>query len=208
MLDIDASVEAMAASIGAYAHFRFILFFVTQYDHCESLILCLPKPCKTGTSPSALPTEAGVALASDIEATRTAYGLTKVLGCTNTSFFGADLTRLFFDTVVPEHLFHPSRNTSQWFVASTGCLRYPVFQGNITVDDVFKVMPFEDTFLVSRQLSGASLQAALAWLNNNSQTAEVRGFARPLWRLDGMGDYLSSNSTLAPNDMSVARPLH
>lgn len=42
--------------------------------------------------------------------------------------------------VIPASVFETNASHPQWLVQSTGGLRYPLYAGNVTVDDVFKVM--------------------------------------------------------------------
>ena len=73
--------------------------------------------------------------------------------------------RLYVDDIVPKGLFSPPGNTSQWFVQSTGSLRYDVYKGNVTVDDIYKVLPFRDSLYLVRGVSGSNLTKLLSMLN-------------------------------------------
>ena len=135
-------------------------------------------------------TKGGLALSARIAATRAAFGLPRVLGCASTLYRvgaplddPASLWALYMDHVTPATLFTPPRNGSQWFVASTGGLRYDLYQGNITVDDVDMVLPFRDTLWLIQGVRGDYLTAALTKLNSyGTPEDEARGGrrARPL----------------------------
>jgi hypothetical protein len=117
-------------------------------------------------SAAALPTSDGVELDAQIATARRALNLTNILGCARkTSNEGAQLEALYFGKVLPAALFTPPRNTSQWCVQSTGSLRYSLYQGNVTFDDIFKILPFEDQFFVVERLLGSHIRELWARLN-------------------------------------------
>ena len=136
MQDIDTATSAMAAAAGV----------------------------KGGAT--ALPTAAGVVVGGAIASARNSLGLSKVLGCSRETYYqGADLDTLYFTQVVPQALFQPAHNASQWFLQSDGGLRYDLYQGNVTVDDIYKILPFKDVFMVIRRQTGTVLRKLLASLN-------------------------------------------
>ena len=75
------------------------------------------------------------------------------------------------DAVAPSTIFVPSRNTSQWFITSTGALRYDLYKGNVSVDDVDMALPF---WILSMwyNVYGTELLKALASLNNDQTLVE------------------------------------
>lgn len=113
---------------------------------------------------------------------------------------------LYVDDIVPKGLFTPPGNASQWFVQSTGSLRYDLYKGNVTVDDIYKVLPFRDSLFVVRGVSGSNLTKLLSMLNG----AEVEADSRSQWtprrprlgvehgKLFGDGAYISTNN--APSE--------
>lgn len=131
-----------------------------------------------GVSEAAFTTASGGALGARVSAARRRLGLTRVLGCSRQSYeVDAGLSSndsawgLYLRTVAPEHIFSPPHNRSQWFVSSTGALRYGVHAGNLSVDDVYCVLPFVDRMRVARRVSGAALAAALDRLRTPSAQA-------------------------------------
>ena len=84
--------------------------------------------------------------------------------------------------MVPEALFSPPRNASQWFVSSTGSLRYDLYAGNVTVDDVDMALPFSDTLYVAQRVTGATLAKALSILRDGANAAVEEGAASPTGR--------------------------
>jgi 2',3'-cyclic-nucleotide 2'-phosphodiesterase (5'-nucleotidase family) len=49
-----------------------------------------------------------------------------------------------------------------------GSLRYELFEGRVSMNDVYTVLPFKDTFFYFT-LSGNQLQQAINYLNKNKQ---------------------------------------
>jgi hypothetical protein len=125
-------------------------------------------------SAATLPTNDGVKLAAQIAAARRALNLTNILGCARQTFDeGAQLGALYFGKVLPAALFTPPRNRSQWCVQSTGSLRYSLFKGNVTVDDIFKILPFEDQFFVVERLLGSHIRELWARLNGDDGRSQT-----------------------------------
>ena len=75
------------------------------------------------------------------------------------------------DRVVPEALFEPPRNSSQWFVEAVGASRSVLYKGNVTQGDVFEILPFGNPFFAVRAVAGAALAAAFAVLNAGHEPA-------------------------------------
>jgi hypothetical protein len=134
-----------------------------------------------GVSEAAFGTAAGSALGARVRAARRRLGVTRLLGCSPQSYaVNAGLSSndsawgLYLRTVAPEHIFSPPRNRSQWFVSSSGALRYNVHAGNLSVDDVYCVLPFVDRLRVARRVSGAALADALDRLRGPSAQNSAR----------------------------------
>eukprot|EP00656_Telonema_subtile_P006369 TRINITY_DN12935_c0_g1_i1.p1 TRINITY_DN12935_c0_g1~~TRINITY_DN12935_c0_g1_i1.p1 ORF type:complete len:400 (+),score=112.51 TRINITY_DN12935_c0_g1_i1:92-1291(+) len=138
-----------------------VLFNLQDLDTSKSVLAAA-----ANLTAAALPTPNGTALLQAIKAEEESLGITKVLGCAKQDFLqGPALNALYIDKIVPESFFEPAHNSSQWFVQSTSGLRYSLYKGNVTADDVFKVLPFQDKFFAVRRLTGKTLKALLAALN-------------------------------------------
>jgi hypothetical protein len=78
-------------------------------------------------------------------------------------------------------------------VQTKASLRYSLYAGNVTVDDVYKVLPFRDQLYAWRDAEGALLQALYDALqhptatssssssSSNVEEAEVGAFGRTVW---------------------------
>ena len=153
---------------------------------------------------SSFPTASGTALSGQISAARDALHLTRVLGCSHRNYEGRELTDLYMKDVVPTAVL--TSPTSQWYVQSTGGLRYDLYQGNVSVDDVYKILPFRDTFSASaRSFNGSTLRAVLARLNSKppplGRRRGQRGLSRSSAGASGGDCYVSTDDTPNPSVM-------
>uniref|UniRef100_A0A7S0JF82 Calcineurin-like phosphoesterase domain-containing protein n=1 Tax=Calcidiscus leptoporus TaxID=127549 RepID=A0A7S0JF82_9EUKA len=124
---------------------------------------------------SALQTPSGAALQHEIRRTASALGLDRVLGCSPRSFgtyqplaAPDSLWGLYLRNVTAAQVL--GGNHSKVVVESTGSLRYNLFAGEVTVNDVCTMAPFEDAYWrVATHVSGDDLASVLGAL-------EARGF--------------------------------
>jgi hypothetical protein len=142
------------------------------------------------SSVAAFETPAGDAVSASILTARSALGLTEVLGAVPRNYSGhaglddpSSLWRLYLQQVLPTQLFTPPRNTSQWFVASTGALRYDLFAGNITADDLWAISPFDDRMLVAPSIPATAVKSLLSTLNDGIYREAARPQGTSAWSL-------------------------
>lgn len=112
-------------------------------------------------------TPRGIELSRLIHETQHRLGLDRVLGCSRETyhqlsvpFFGSEksLWRLYLDQVIPTQLFDKIDDDDddddgdggiggkrRIFVQGTGAFRYDLFRGEVTLDDVIAVCPFNDS---------------------------------------------------------------
>ena len=127
-----------------------------------------------------LTTPRGALLSRAITSARAAIGATTPLGCAPCTFrLLPNLTAtdsmwgLYLGPVTQQAIFCPPRNTSQWFLSSTGALRYPLFAGLVVVDDIDTALPFSDRLYIYPRILGRHLEAALQALNRPDQASMV-----------------------------------
>jgi len=193
-----------------------VTFYFTDIDTAvDSMVAALGSAAPEGN----LTTPDGEKVGEAIAAERQALGLTDVLGCAKQDYLeGPDLFNLYVDEIVPSGLFTPPTNSSQWFTQSSGSLRYDIYKGNVTTDDIYKVLPFKDKLYVVRNLLGEELVNLLALLNHDEEFSTLnqwnmhraRGGALygweavdadpTLWRVQG-GEFLATNYTPAPKQL-------
>jgi hypothetical protein len=118
-------------------------------------------------------TKDGKDLSRLIYNTRVSMGLTRVVGCSNTTYFLADddddnnnkaidssssssLWGLYMNKVIPSVLLE--YNASKVFVQSTGAFKCNLWMGNITTDDLIETSPYDDPiYNVVNRISGTDL---------------------------------------------------
>jgi len=130
-----------------------------------------------GTASESFETEKGRELKTLIQTTETRLGLNKEVGCSPITYYlqnGLDkdnsLWRLFSKTIIPNQLFKGS--DSMLFVQNPGALRYNLFQGIITRNDLIAVSPYNDTlFKVGSAINGTDFIQAFGEPNQVDGTA-------------------------------------
>jgi hypothetical protein len=113
----------------------------------------------------------GKDLSRFIDDTRVSMGLTRVVGCSNTTYFLTDgdtadhsssssLWGLYMNKVIPSVLLE--YNSSKVFIQSTNAFRDNLWMGDVTIDDLIETSPFDDPiYNVVNQISGADLMDVL-----------------------------------------------
>merc|ERR1712159_909307 len=83
--------------------------------------------------------------------------LDDVLGCSpifydpDAHFWEHDsLYRLFIDQLIPTTVYNTTLVNQQFFVTNTQTLRYYLYQGSVTLNDVWTISPFKDKYLLSQ----------------------------------------------------------
>ena len=124
-----------------------------------------------------LDTENGTKLALLIEETEMKLGLNEVKGCSPKTFYlnygleqDNSLWGLFAKKIIPIQLFN--RNSSKVFIQNPGGLRYNLYEGEITVNDVITVSPYNDTvWEVASNISGTDFITAFGVPNQADGSA-------------------------------------
>ena len=148
-------------------------------------------------------TAAAARLRADIGAVRTEMGLDRAFGCNPHPNLLKDATvamddersiwGLLMGTVIPTVLFTPPHNDGMWEVESTGGIRSTLFSGEFTVDDLFQMSPFGNTYFAIEGVPGATLSALYQHL---LQTTLYRG-NRP-WDGTGLPPYACTDTDPDP----------
>jgi hypothetical protein len=130
-------------------------------------------------------TSSGSALSSLIRQTQKALGLHKIVGCSSQTYYLTNglkeehsLWALYMSQVVMKNFFH--YNQSSILIQSTGSFRYDLFDGQVMVDDIIAVSPFNDTiYKVSERIKGLDLLNISEILNqlDNTSSLELPSYA-------------------------------
>jgi 2',3'-cyclic-nucleotide 2'-phosphodiesterase (5'-nucleotidase family) len=122
-------------------------------------------------------TPKGELLIGFIDRTRSNLGLDVVIGCSPAHFIlnsslddQYSLWGLYRDEVVPSQLFNEEKGKVLIQNRETS-LRYDLYKGNITIDDIYVVNPFnESLYLVAESLPGAVIHQLNYSLNSGNST--------------------------------------
>lgn len=128
-------------------------------------------------------TISGRELSKLIHDTEVSLGILEVIGCDVPMTYhlknGIDkpdsLWRLFLKRVVPEYLFDGA-GENQLFIANTGAWRYDLSKGNVTINDLISVSPYNDTLcVVGENILGSEFIAAFGLPNlvNSTKFGEL-----------------------------------
>ena len=123
------------------------------------------------TGPDALMTPAGAALQNEITRTASDLGLDQRLGCAPRTYAthapfasNASLWRLYLREVTVQAAL--GGNTSRIAIQTTGSLRYDLYAGPVTSNDVWTMCPFADRYWrVAPAVSGDDMQAVMSALH-------------------------------------------
>ena len=112
----------------------------------------------------------------EIERTRDSLGLDEVLGCSPIHYeteallsLPTSLWSLYLNHVVPFYLFSPAQNPRQALVESTGSFRYDLYDGPVTVDDIWTMTPFADSYYVFPAVPGDVLVQVIQALRSTAE---------------------------------------
>ncbi len=119
-------------------------------------------------------TPTGYEIKKDIAAIWTSLNLGEKIGCSPTTYdttLGLDdpasAYGLLLNEMVPKVLFDPkNNNNTQFFLSSTGFLRYNLYEGPVVVNDVWTMCGFNDSYMVFKGMDGAMLQSVITALDN------------------------------------------
>ena len=132
--------------------------------------------------PALLATPAGSALSSNISRAASSLGLDRQLGCSPTKYLtyaplntANSLWGLYLYNVTATQAL--GGNSSRVVVESTGSLRYDLYAGRVTVNDLWTMTPFADQFwrVSAAGVSGEDLAAISRELNAHGTLSSTRG---------------------------------
>ncbi len=115
------------------------------------------------SAPKSFVTPNGKQVMEMIESAQEDLGLFEKLGCNNQGnlYFKrgldevASLWGYYLDNVIPQQLFKGS--TSKIFVQNPGAFRYDLYEGDVTVDDLISMSPYNDTiYMIGSNIKGSA----------------------------------------------------
>ncbi|KAL0221909.1 hypothetical protein RCL1_001763 [Eukaryota sp. TZLM3-RCL] len=122
---------------------------------------------ESGVSESQFDTDNGLALKKFLVEQFKKLGLDKVLGCAKQKLDryapisqANSVFKLFLNDIFPSFMNKESKN-QQILIMNTGSVRAHIFQGEVTVDDLMSVDPFDNVYVTFPDLTILQLQALL-----------------------------------------------
>ena len=138
-----------------------------------------------GMSHFDLPTVSGMSLTDKIHQTQESLGLLQLVGCSPQEYYLAlgmeseqSLWGLYIKSVIPTMLTH--HNESLVFVQGTGAFRYDLFPGQVVMDDIIAVCPFNGTiYKIAENILGSELMEILGVATTQPNSALQTGSPLP-----------------------------
>jgi 2',3'-cyclic-nucleotide 2'-phosphodiesterase (5'-nucleotidase family) len=135
----------------------------------------------SGTTAQTFDTPQGLKTSSLIQSYWQELGLNIVYGCApNTYYPDIDyrdpysLYQLYVEQVIPKIVFDNSNGHTQFFISNTASLRYNLYAGPVTRNDIYTISPFNDTFVEYAGFPGKALVALMQNIMNTSGLAGER----------------------------------
>ncbi|KAI2510929.1 hypothetical protein MHU86_3550 [Fragilaria crotonensis] len=141
-------------------------------------------------------TENGTEVQSMIHKAQEELGLLDKVGCSPDHyridvelFHPQSLWRLFMDKVITEYYF--SGSPSSVFLQSSGSFRYDLYEGQVTLDDIISVSPFNDSIVrLSKAVKGRQIIQVLG--------GEINSLKSSVPWLPHLPDYICSVDDIDP----------
>jgi len=121
------------------------------------------------------PTPGGAKTKSIIHEYEQKLGLDITYGCSPTTYYPdipfsdpTNLYKLVVENVVPRIVFNNSDGNTQFYLANTQSLRYALFEGKVTRNDIYTISPFNDTFVYFQGIKGNLLKTLLTAIANTT----------------------------------------
>ena len=145
-------------------------------------------------------TTKGLSLTDRIHETQDELGLLKTVGCTPQEYYvheGMDsdqsLWRLYMKSIIPKYITHYKEQTTL-FVQTTALFRYTLPKGEVVMDDVIAVCPFNNTlYKIAKNILGSDI---LKLLELPPNVTEPNSVINPGWKVP---KYALSTFELDPN---------
>ncbi|KAI8386932.1 Metallo-dependent phosphatase-like protein [Blakeslea trispora] len=127
-------------------------------------------------------TSKGKKISKKIEKLREQYKLSTSLGCAPQSYemYSAPLNssfsifRLAMEEVIPKVVLNKDRTNPPYYIINSGSIRYEIYKGPFTLDNLYQISPFEDRFYAIHDVPLSAAKQLLAKLNGQSEVFKKR----------------------------------
>lgn len=109
-------------------------------------------------------------------------GLNTTYGCSPSTYYpDVDYSdpdcmyKLLVEEIIPKMVFNDDDGNTQYYVTNTASLRYNLYAGPVTRNDIYTIAPFNDTFVYYPSIPGQSLSTLInAIMNTSGLAAQLR----------------------------------
>jgi len=120
-------------------------------------------------------TPQGLATSSMIQYYYDLLGLNITYGCAPETYYPDieysapdNMYKLLVEEIVPKMVFDTSDGNTQFYITNTASLRYNLYAGPVTRNDIYTISPFNDTFVYYPSIPGPSLATLVQAISNTS----------------------------------------
>lgn len=132
----------------------------------------------SGTTEATFDTPQGLATSNLIQYYSVLLGLNITYGCSPATYSPdvdfsdpSSLYQLYVEQVIPKMVFSSADGNEQFFVSNTQSLRYNLYAGPVTRNDIYTISPFNDTFVMYQGFPGKALTLLINDIMNTSGLA-------------------------------------
>lgn len=129
----------------------------------------------SATTAENFPTPQGILTSRLIQYYYNELGLNITYGCAPSTYYPDvsfsdpySLYKLAVEEIIPKMVFSTADGNTQFYVTNTQSLRYNLFAGPVTRNDIYAISPFNDTFVYYQGIPGQSLKTLLTAITNTS----------------------------------------
>ncbi|KAI8142505.1 Metallo-dependent phosphatase-like protein [Fennellomyces sp. T-0311] len=124
----------------------------------------------------------GKEITKNITYWRSELGIAQALGCVPQDYYlssvettsNSSLFTLTTRDVLPNIVADPNRPYPAHIIVNSGMLRYDIYQGNFTLDNVYQISPFVDHFMYIPEVPYDAAAKVLDRLNNDDSASNYR----------------------------------
>lgn len=133
----------------------------------------------TFDTPQGLVTSQLIQYYSNLLGLNTTYGCSPATYSPDIDFSDPySLYQLYVEQVVPKIVFNNEDKNTPFFISNTQSLRYSLFKGPVTRNDIYTISPFNDTFVMYQSMPGNLLNQLITNIQNTSGILNSRNLSK------------------------------
>ncbi|RCH77800.1 hypothetical protein CU098_002585, partial [Rhizopus stolonifer] len=127
-------------------------------------------------------TSKGKKMSKTIKQLRDQYKLSNTLGCASQDYFmysaplnsSASIFHLATKEVLPKVVINQERTNPAYYIINSGSIRYEIYKGPFSLDNMYQISPFEDKFYAIHDVPLEAAKQVLGKLNGQSDVFKKR----------------------------------